>query len=173
MAAIAIGLHFKNDRTLARPAVFVGLPRLGANVQNVHAVHRDAGNAIARAPLIKLGVGRRPGDGSAHAVLVVFDDDDQRQRPQGGHVEGFVNLALVDRAVAQINRANAAVAGILVLEGQAGADRHLRADDSVAAEEVLLPAEHVHGPALASGITAGTAVSSAITPLASMPQAIM
>ena len=39
-------------------------------------------------------------------------------------------------------------------KGEAGADRHLRADDAVAAEEILLAAEHVHRAALAVRIAA-------------------
>src|SRR5579883_3138880 len=39
-------------------------------------------------------------------------------------------------------------------EPQADANRHLRADDAVAAEEILLAAEHVHRAALALGIAA-------------------
>src|SRR5204862_6739136 len=39
-------------------------------------------------------------------------------------------------------------------EGEPRPDRHLRADDAVAAEEVLLAAEHVHGAALAVRIAA-------------------
>ena len=46
------------------------------------------------------------------------------------------------------------VAAIAVGEGEAGAERDLRADDAVAAVEFLLPAEHVHGAALALGIAA-------------------
>src|SRR5438045_8734195 len=39
-------------------------------------------------------------------------------------------------------------------EGEPRPDRHLRADDAVAAEEVLLRAEHVHRAALAVRIAA-------------------
>ena len=39
----------------------------------------------------------------------------------------------------------------MIGEGQTGAERHLRADDAVAAVETLLDAEHVHRAALALG----------------------
>ena len=39
-------------------------------------------------------------------------------------------------------------------EREAGADRHLGADNAVPAEEIFLPAKHVHGAAFAFGITA-------------------
>jgi len=50
--------------------------------------------------------------------------------------------------------ANAAVVFVFVGEREAGAERHLGADDAVAAEEVFLAAKHVHGAALAFRITA-------------------
>ena len=49
------------------------------------------------------------------------------------------------------------VAAIFVGEGDAGAERRGRADDAVAAVEVLLHGEHVHGAALALGVAAAAA----------------
>ena len=89
--------------------------------------------------------------------MVVLDRVDDRQVPQLGHVEALVDLALVGRAVAEIGEAHAAVARILVLEGEAGAERDLRADDAVAAVEAVLDAEHVHRTALALGNAGGAA----------------
>ena len=74
----------------------------------------------------------------AHGVLVVLDDIDHRQLPQLGHVEAFIDLALVGGAVAEIGQADALVAAIFVGEGQARAQRHLGADNAVAAIEFLL-----------------------------------
>ena len=45
-------------------------------------------------------VARRPRDGRAHAVLVVLNTKNHGQFPQGGHVHGLPDLALVRRAVA-------------------------------------------------------------------------
>ena len=73
-------------------------------------------------------------------------------------LKALVDLALVGRAVAEIGEAHAAVAAIFVLEREAGAERHLRADDAVAAVEAMLDAEHVHRSALAlgnAGVAAG------------------
>ena len=66
-------------------------------------------------------------------------------------------MALVDGAVAEIGQAGAAVAAILVLQGQAGAEADLRADDAVAAVKAVFDAEHVHGAALALGNAGGAA----------------
>ena len=77
-------------------------------------------------------------DRGAHGVAVVLDDVDDRQLPQLRHVEALVDLALVGGAVAEIGQADIVVLAVAVGEGEAGAERHLRADDAVAAEEVLL-----------------------------------
>jgi len=49
---------------------------------------------------------------------------------------------------------DAAVALVFVGKRQPGAERDLGADDAVPAVKVLIPAEHVHGAALAPGIAA-------------------
>src|SRR5690606_6555079 len=86
---------------------------------------------------------------SAHRVLVVLDREHDRQVPQRGHVEGLVDLALVGRAIPKIGEADAAIVAVLVREGEARAERHLRADDAVPAVKRVLGAEHVHRAALA------------------------
>ena len=106
---------------------------------HIHAVDLLAGNAegsAARAELIRHGGGAR--GRRAHGIAVVLDDEDDRQLPERGHVEGLVDLALVGRAIAEIGDRHMVVAAILVGEGEARAQRHLRADDAVAAEELLL-----------------------------------
>src|SRR5690606_5426647 len=72
----------------------------------------------------------------------------------GGHVEALVDLALVGRAIAEIGNRDRVIAAIPVGEGKARAERHLGADDAVAAVEMLLLGEHVHRAALAARITA-------------------
>src|SRR3546814_10375233 len=47
-------------------------------------------------------------------------------------------------AVAEIGDADAAVIIVLVRKAKARAERHLRADDAMAAVEFMLDAEHVH-----------------------------
>jgi len=101
--------------------------------------------------LVKLVLCGRAVDACAHRILVVLDHVDDRQLPQLRHVEALVNLTLVGRAIAEIGEAHAAVPDVLMLEGKAGAEAHLRADDAVAAVEAMLDAEHVHRSALAFG----------------------
>ena len=85
----------------------------------------------------------------AHGVAVVLDHVDDRQLPERRHVEALVDLSLVCGAVAEIGEADRAVLAVAVGEGDAGAEGDLGADDAVAAVEVLLLREHVHGAALA------------------------
>jgi hypothetical protein len=69
--------------------------------------------------------------------------------PELRHVEALIDLALIGRAVAEIGKADAAVARIFMLEGKARAEADLRADDAVPAVKAMLDAEHVHRAALA------------------------
>jgi hypothetical protein len=85
---------------------------------------------------------------------VTDDHVDHRKLPQLRHVEAFVDLALVRRAVAEIGQADKIIAAIAVGKGETGSERDLGANNAVAAEEVLLLAEHVHGATLALGIAA-------------------
>src|SRR6185295_14033917 len=122
--------------------------------QNVHAVDLHAGYAVGLAAQMEVGPRRGALDAGTHAVLVVLDDVDDRQLPQRRHVEGLVHLALIDGTVAEIGDADAAVIPVSVAEGEAGAERHLGSDNAMAAVELFLAAEHVHGAALAPGIAA-------------------
>ena len=129
MAAIAIGLHLKDDRPLAAAYPFKRGFGGTAGRQHVHAIDLDTGDAKAFAAAEKLILGRRAIDAGAHGVLVVLDHEDDRQLPQLGHVEGFIDLALVGRAVAEIGDAHAAIVVILVREAQArGYDNALMLD---------------------------------------------
>src|SRR3954470_20750157 len=149
MAPVTIGLHLEDDRPLAGANPGERLFGGTATGEHVHAVDLDAGNAEALATLVELVLGRRAVDARAHRVLVVLDDVDDRQLPQLGHVEAFIDLALIGRAVTEIGEANPAIALVFVAEAKPGAKRHLRADNTVPAVEFMLDAEHVHRAALA------------------------
>src|SRR5579871_3652883 len=101
-----------------------------------------------------LGMPYRAPHARPHAVLVVLDHVDDRQLPQRRHVERFGDLALVDRAIAQVGHRDQRLLAVAVRKREAGADRHLGADDAVAAVEILLAAEHVHRAALALRVAA-------------------
>ena len=157
MAAVAVGEHFQDVGPLAGAApgrrFFAG--RLDR--AHVHAVHLLAGNIERQAAPRQVGLGRRARDRGTHGVAVVLYHVDDRQLPQFGHVEALIDLTLVGGAVAEIRHRNIVVAAVAVGEGQAGAERHLGADDAMATEEAALDAEHVHRAALALGIAMGAA----------------
>ena len=86
-------------------------------------------------------------EGGAHAVLVVLDDKDDGEAPDGGQVEGLVDGALVDGAVAEEDHRDVARGLVLLREGDAGRGGDLLADEAPAAPEALGDVEDVHGAA--------------------------
>src|SRR5438874_410445 len=70
-----------------------------------------------------------------------------RQLPEAGERERFVERALVRRAVAEEAEGDAVLAAVLRRERGAGGERHVAADDRVAAEEADARVEEVHGAA--------------------------
>src|SRR5258705_6452678 len=154
MAAIAVSLHFQNERALAGPAPGDRLVSRGLDRADIHAIDLLARNVEGNAALGKIGLRRGTRDRRAHGVTIVFDDVDHWQLPQLRHVEAFIDLALVRRAVAEIRQADKVVAAVAVGEGETRAERNLGSDDAMSAEEILLLAEHVHGAALSPGIAA-------------------
>src|SRR6185312_11788275 len=157
VAAIAVGQHLEDERALAGAAPRGRLLAGRLDRAHVHAVDLLARNIERQTALRQVDLGRGARDRRAHGVAIVLDDVDDRQLPELGHVEALVDLALVGGAVAEIGHRDVVVAAIAVGEGEPGAERHLRADDAVAAEEALLDAEHVHRAALALGIAVGAA----------------
>ena len=115
---------------------------------HIHAVHLHAGDIERCAALRKIGLRRRTRHRSAHRIAIVLDDVDHRQLPEFSHVEAFIDLALVRRAISKIGHGDVTVLPVVVGKGQTGAERNLRADNAVAAVEILLLGEHVHGAAL-------------------------
>src|SRR6185437_7144119 len=153
MAAIAIGAHLEDHGSIAR-ADRCKRPLAGVlDRRDVHAVDPLTLNAEGDPAIIEL-LGESAGalDRGAHRVMIVLDDIEYGELPQRRHVEALIDLALISRPFAEERDAHGRAAAIFVGEGDAGAERSRRADDAVAAEEVLLHREHVHRAALALGI---------------------
>src|SRR6516162_8997193 len=156
VSAIPVCHHLEDDRPLAGPGVLsAGKPSL-VHGEHVHAVDLLARDPIGRTAMEQVGARRRTIDRRPHPVSIVLYHVNDRQLPQRGHVEALVNLSLVDRPIAEIGDRDLPVCAIMMGKGEPGSDRHLRADDAVAAKEAHLPAEHVHRPALAVRIAATT-----------------
>src|SRR6056297_2970127 len=153
VSAIAIGLHLKDVRPLARAAVRDGLLASILDGQNIHAIHGFAGNAERLAASIDIRGRGGPLLRCSHRVLVVLDHKNHRKRPERGHVERLVDLPLVRRAVTEISEGHVVIALVLIRKGQTRTQRHVGAHDPVSSIEVLLLGEHVHGAALALGIS--------------------
>src|SRR6478672_4623652 len=169
MPAIPVGQHFEDIGALAGSAPFGGLFSGRFHGTHIHTVDLVTGNIERQPPTRQVDLRRRTRDRRPHRIAIILDHVDRGQLPQLRHVEAFVDLALIGGAVAEICDADVAVAAVVVGESKTGTERHLRAHNSVPAVETFLHAEHVHGAALAFGI----AVRAAMTPLGSIPVAIM
>jgi len=151
MPAIAVGHHLEDDRAFTAPGVTDRAQACAPHLLHIHAVHVLAGNSEREPALREIGCRRGTLYRGAHRVLVVLDDEDDRQLPKLRHVERLVDLALVRGTVAEIRETDPAVVPILVCEGKPCAERHRCADNAVAAVEAFVGRKHVHGTALAFG----------------------
>src|SRR6516165_3328120 len=156
MAAITVRHHFEDDRPLAGSGVLGGGKPSLVYGEHAHAVYLLARDAIGSTAMKQVGARRGAIDRRPHPVSIVLDHVNDRQLPQRGHVEALIDLPLIDRAIAEIGDRDLPVCAIMMGKGEPGSDRHLRADDAVAAKEAHLPAEHVHRAALAVRLAATT-----------------
>ena len=142
MATVAVGIHFQHVGAFARPAVLGRAFGGFGDREDIHAIDLLARNTEGFAALPEFS-GCRAGDAGAHAVVVVFNHENDRELPQCGHVEAFEHLAGVHGAIADEGEADALVSVahdivfILTGKGKACAKWHLRRHDAVAAPEAL------------------------------------
>mmetsp|Transcript_7899 Transcript_7899/g.29593 ORF Transcript_7899/g.29593 Transcript_7899/m.29593 type:complete len:344 (+) Transcript_7899:726-1757(+) len=140
---VPVRVHFQHDRPFTRDTVRLRERHRFLHRERVHAVHlqpRDVIPAFEVLRRLRALVHRR-----AHAVVVVFAHVNQGQIPKRRDVQGFEKLPLVRRAVAVHRHGDVWLFFVLHGERQAGANRGLRAHDSVSPEEVRVPFVHVHG----------------------------
>ena len=154
VAAITVSLDLEDIRTIPRPTMFDRAFTCIFDCQHIHAVDRFAGDSERFAALPDFGARGRALLRCAHCILVVLDDENHRQFPQGGHVESLVNLTLIGRTVAKIGKGDVVVPLVFVGKGDARPKRHVGTNDTMAAVKLFLFREHVHGTALAAGIAA-------------------
>jgi hypothetical protein len=94
---------------------------------------------------------RRALERGPHAVAVVLAQENGRELPERGHVQGLVEGSDIGRRFAE--ETDGDLVGFAVLDGEpgAGGEGDVRPDDGVAAEEVSLDVEQVHRAALPPG----------------------
>src|SRR4051794_31901602 len=102
VAAVAVGLHFQDIGSIAFAAPLDGPIACRLDGAHVHAVDLLARNVERGAALGKVGLRGGAVDRGAHGITVVLDNVHDRQFPQLGHVEAFVDLPLIGGAVAEI-----------------------------------------------------------------------
>ena len=83
-------------------------------------------------------------------VAVVLAEEDHRQLPDGGEVQGFVEGALRHRPVTEERHGHAAVGAELRRRRRPRRDRQAGGDDAVGAEDPELRVGDVHGAAAAA-----------------------
>src|SRR5690606_21849937 len=119
----------------------------------IHAVDALPFDAVGLVLLAEVRHRRRALDAGAHAVLVVFEDEEAGAHlalaPEASKVRCLVEGAVVHRAVAVIELDDAVLAAIALGVGHADAKRNVPADDAVAAHHAAFRVEEVHGAALA------------------------
>ena len=88
-------------------------------------------------------------DAGGHGVLVVLDEEADRQLPGGRQVERLQRRADVGRAVAEVGDRDGVGAGLPVRPGEPGRQRDAAADDGVGADRAGLLPLQVHRAAAA------------------------
>ena len=114
MAAEAVGHSLDKGRALAFAGPVHCFPSGVHNFEDVHAVYLAGRvHAVDRGEAEDVGSGEGVLYGGTHAVAVVFAEEDYWKVPEGGQVEGFVELALVDGAIAEEAEGHAVIAQVL------------------------------------------------------------
>lgn len=85
------------------------------------------------------------GDGE----LVVLEEIDDGELPDGRHVDALMEATLVGRAVAEERNGHRTVVANFGRQRRAGGQRDAAADDAVRAEQAALDLRDVHGAAAA------------------------
>ena len=149
VAAVAVGHRLQHGgRALLARGAQQAVGRLDDRVEVV-AVDALAVHAVRARALVQLRLGGGARDRRAHAVLVVDDEEDDRQLPQRGEVERLVPGAHVHGAVAELADDRLRLALAHEREREAGRDRQLAGDDAPAAVVAARDVEQVHRAAAA------------------------
>src|SRR6185503_18225815 len=98
----AIGANFEEGRKIILTRPFDRAHSGFTYGEDVHAVNKFRSHFVSAGFLGDVMQRHRAGEGSAHAVLVVLADVDAGELPELGHVERFVERALVHSRFAEV-----------------------------------------------------------------------
>ena len=143
----AVGAALEQRGPIAISGAVDGQAGCLVNGQDVVAVDVDSGHSVAVAPAGHAGVAGRVGKGHLGRELVVLAHEQHRQLPDAGHVEAFVEGAVVDGAVAE--EGDGHLIGLEHLETISGPGglKDARADDPAGAHHAGFGSEQVHAAA--------------------------
>jgi hypothetical protein len=141
---IAIGFNLEQRRRKLGPRPLDGDADAITHLEHIvgHeaiARHRKAGRSQR-----DVGMCQRPLQRRAHRVLVVLDDEHNRQLPQASQRHALEERALIDRAITEEAQRHLIEVAILAAERDPRSQGRLRTNDAVASEEAMGSAEHVH-----------------------------
>jgi hypothetical protein len=144
VTAIAVGEGLDQGRlaVLARQPNVLGDDL--ADREHIHPVDAHAGDAHALGLVGEVGHRGVPFERGSHPVEVVLNQEDHRQAPKSRQIHRLAEVAGVGGAVTEHADGHLVGAAVIGGEGQAGSQRQVAADDSVAAHEAVLEVEDVH-----------------------------
>ncbi len=139
-------------RAVAGAGAGHGLAHGGMHLQHVVAVDAHAGNVVGRGPVGDLLHRRGLPVGGVERVLVVLAEEDHRQLPHRGDVEGLVEEPLVLGTVPEERDHHPVGLPQALRQRGAGAQGQRGADDAVGAQDAQGQVGDVHGAAQAPAI---------------------
>ena len=152
LVEVAVGVGLDDGRATAVTHVLAGLLHGEVDRHDVLAVDLPAGDAETQPAR---GQPRLAGgllDGRRHRVLVVLDEEADRELPRRGQVHRLQDGADVRGAVAEVGDRDVVGVGPLVGEGEAGGERDRAPDDGVGAHRTGVDPLQVHRPAAAVAV---------------------
>ncbi len=156
MSAGAVGPAFDQSRTATASRPRDGFTRHAVDFQNIVPVDGHARDPIGRTARADAGIAAGIGERDFGGELIVLAEEQHRQLPDAGHVERFVERAVVDSAVSKKRRGHHAVPKDLRAVAAAAGLQQARTDDAAGPHHADLGGEEVHAAA-ASARTTGLA----------------
>ncbi len=144
LVEVAIDVRLDDGGTFPRPHVGEGLLHRQVDGQRVHAIDLPTRHAEARSASGQPGLGGDLAHVRRHGVLVVLDEEADRQVPGAGQVEGLERRADVRGPVPEVGDRHVVGPGVTVRPCRAGRERHAAADDGVRADRAGLEPLQVH-----------------------------